>query len=324
MLRRIALLAFASLLLTSLAAAATDARLVSMLDPATRVVAGLNATAIKSSTFGQYLLAHSAKADLSRFVANTGFDPRTNLQQVLFASVGGANEKQGGMLVKGTFAPAQALAFAAKKGATPSAYKNLKVAEFAAFTDKRGHAHGPSSLAFLGSNYAAFGNPEFVHHAIDRFSSVTPADSALASRVAAASAQFDAWYISTVPGAEEALSLPQSSPNELVGLASTALQTVQSQTFGVKFTSSGTTIRGQAVTSSSTEALSLADRLRYMASIAQSQAAEKQKPTLAGLIQKGASTISTQGANVSWTAQVSETQLEKLAQAHQQKRQSAK
>lgn len=316
MMRRLALFfCLASLLLTTLAAGATtDARLVSMLDPQTRVVAGLNATAIKATPFGQYLLSHAAKADLSRFIANTGFDPRTNLQQVLVGSLGGANETQRVLLAKGTFVPAQVLAFAVKKGGTASTYHGVNVVEFAQFQDTHGKTHGPSWLAFLGSTRAAFGSPEFVQHAIDRYVNNTPADSALAARITAASSQFDAWYVSTVPGPELALRIPQSS-NELAGLAATALQSVQSESAGVKL-GQGATVRGQAITASNQEALSLADRLRYMASVAQTQATQKQKPTVASLIQKVA--ISVQGANVNWTLHATESQLEAWVQAHEQ------
>ena len=319
--RRIAFLAFASLLLTTLAAAANDPKLVSMLDPSTRVVAGFDSTAIKATPFGQYLLSRAAKDDLSRFIASTGFDPRINLQLLLFGSVGGANETQRLLLAKGTFVPAQVIAFAMKKGAAAGTYRNVKVAEFAAFQDKRGKTHGPAWLVFLGSTRAAFGSPEFVQHAIDRYVNGTAADTALASRITAASGRYNVWYVSTVPGPEVALRLPQSSSNELVGLAATALQSVQSESAGVTFGQNGALVHGQAVTASPAEALSLVDRIRYMGSVAVTQATQKQKPTLANLIQKAV--VTTQGPNVNWTLQVTEAQLEKLAQAHQQHRQSA-
>jgi hypothetical protein len=313
MIRRFVLLLVASAL-TTLAAAATDPKLVSMLDPQTRVIAGLNGTAVKASPFGQYLLSQSAKADLSHFVASTGFDPRTNLQQVLFGSAGDANNSQRVLLVKGTFVPAQVLAFAVKKGATASSYHGISVAEFPAFQGKNGKPHPARWLAFLSSTRAAFGTPELVQHAIDRYVDNTAADAGIASRIAAASGKYDAWYVSTVPGPEVALSLPQSS-NELSGLAANALQSVQSEMAGVKFAQDAS-LQGQAVTASDQEALSLADRIRYMASVAETQATQKQKPTLASLIQKVS--VTTQGVNVIWSVQVPESQLEALAQAHRQ------
>ena len=314
MMRRLLLFLFASAFFTTLAVAATDAKLVSMLDPQTRVIAGLNATAVKASPFGQYLLSQSAKADLSNFVASTGFNPRTNLQQVLFGATGDANNSQRILLVKGTFVPAQVLAFAAKKGATASSYHGITVAEFPAFQGKNGKPHGARWLAFLSSTRAAFGSPELVQHAIDRYVDNTAADAGVASRIAAAAGNYDAWYVSTVPGPEIALSLPQSS-NQLSGLAATALQSVQSEMAGVKFIQ-GASVQGQAVTASDQEALSLADRIRYMASVAATQATQKQKPIAASLIQKVS--VTTQGSNVIWSLQVPESQLETLAQAHRQ------
>jgi hypothetical protein len=314
MMRRILVLFCASALFTTLAAAATDAKLVSLLDPQTRVIAGLNGTAVKASPFGQYLLSQSAKADLSHFITSTGFDPRTNLQQVLFGSAGDANNSQRVLLVKGTFAPSQVLAYAVKKGATANSYRGINVAEFPASQGKNGKPHPARWLAFLSSTRAAFGTPEFVQHAIDRYVDNTAADAGIASRIAAASGKYDAWYVSTVPGAEVALSLPQSS-NELTGLAANALQAVQSEMVGVKFTQ-GASVQGQAVTASDQEALSLADRIRYMASVAETQATQKQKPTLASLIQKVS--VATQGVNVIWSVQVPESQLETLAQARRQ------
>jgi hypothetical protein len=312
MIRRIVLLLFASALFTTLAGAVTDARLVSLLDPQTRVIAGLNGTGVKASPFGQYLLSESAKTDLSHFIASTGFDPRTNLQQVLFGSAGDANNSQRVLLVKGTFVPAQVLAFAVKKGATASSYRGVSVAEFPAFQAKNGKSHPARWLAFLSSRRAAFGTPVFVQHAIDRYVDNTAADAGVASRIASASGKYDAWYVSSVPGPEVALSLPQSS-NELSGLAATALQSVQSEMAGVKF-AQGASVQGQAVTASDQEALSLADRIRYMASVAETQATQKQKSTLASLIQKVS--VTTQGVNVIWSVQVPESQLQTLAQAH--------
>jgi hypothetical protein len=312
MMRRFVLFFFASALFTTLAAAATDAKLVSLLDPQTRVIAGLNGTAVKASPFGQYLLSQSARADLSHFIASTGFDPRTNLQQVLFGSAGDANNSQRVLLVKGTFVPSQVLAYVIKKGASASSYRGINVAEFPASQGKNGKPHPARWLAFLSSTRAAFGAPAFVQHAIDRYVDNTAADAGVASRIAAASGKYDAWYVSTVPGPEVGLSLPQSS-NELSGLAANALQSVQSEMVGVKF-AQGASVQGQAVTASDQEALSLADRLRYMASVAQTQATQKQKPTAASLIQKVS--ITTQGVNVVWSVQVPESQLETLAQAH--------
>ncbi len=314
MMRRFVLLVLASALFTTLAAAATDARLVSLLDPQTRVAAGLNGTAVKASPFGQYLFSQSAKADLSHFIASTGFDPRTNLQQVLFGSAGDPNNSQRVLLVKGTFVPSQVLAYAVKKGAMASSYHGVSVAEFPAFQGKNGKPHPARWLTFLSSTRAVFGTPELVQHAIDRYVDNTAADAGVASRIAAASSKYDAWYVSTVPGPEVALSLPQSS-NELTGLAATALQSVQSEMVGVKL-AQGASLQGQAVTASDQEALSLADRLRYMASVAQTQATQKQKSSLATLIQKVS--ITTQGVNVIWSVQVPESQLETLAQAHHQ------
>lgn len=325
MIRRLALLSLASLLFTTLAFGATDAKLVSMLDPSTRVVGEINATAIKSSPFGQYLLERSADANLTQFIASTGFDPRTQLQQALFASPGGASEHQGVMLVKGAFLPAQVFVYSAKKGATTSTYHGVKVAEFAAFQDKHGHTHGPAWLAFFGTSRAVFGSPEAVQHAIDRYVNNTAPDSALASKIAAMDGHYDAWRTSTVPGPEVALNLPKSSSNELVGLLATALQSVDSHSAGIKFTSAGASLSGQAVTASPQEALSLADRLRYMAGVAANQATQKQKPTLASYIQKVA--VTTQGPDVNWSVQIPEAQLQQIAQQHAQahaKRQNTK
>lgn len=315
MMRRLALFALVSATFFALAASATDSTLVSMLGPQTRVVAGLNGTAIKTTPFGQYLLSHSAKADLSSFIASTGFDPRANLQEVLFGSDGSASNAQSVLLVKGTFAPAKVLAFAAKKGGSSSSYRGVNVAQFAPFQDKHGKQHGARWLAFLSSTRAAFGSPASVQLAIDNYVNKTAPDAALSSRIAAASGKFDAWYVSTVPGSEVALSIPQSS-NELSGEAATALQSVLSESAGVKF-GAGANIQGQATTASDQEALSLADRIRYMVSVAQTQASQKQKPTAASLIQQV--TVTTQGANVNWTLQVPESQLETVAQAHNRK-----
>ncbi len=71
---------------------AADQGLLNLAGPDTRIVAGINVQQAKTSRFGQFLIANAMKQQdqgFRQFVAETGFDPTTDLTEVLFLAPGG-------------------------------------------------------------------------------------------------------------------------------------------------------------------------------------------------------------------------------------------
>src|SRR5438477_6379340 len=80
-----ALLAFALAQATLMAA---DQSLLSMVMPDAKVIAGIHVESGRNSLFGQYVLSHMQLDDenFKKLMAETGFDPRRDLTEIVLAS----------------------------------------------------------------------------------------------------------------------------------------------------------------------------------------------------------------------------------------------
>src|SRR5450755_468196 len=68
--------------------AAADPGLVRLVMPDAKVIAGLEVQQTKNSLFGQYVLSHMQVEDagFKKFIAQTGFDPRRDVTEIVMAS----------------------------------------------------------------------------------------------------------------------------------------------------------------------------------------------------------------------------------------------
>ena len=284
---------------------AADSELVNLLLPTTRVAAGVNVGQAKSSPFGQFLLARmSAENHLTK---KTGFDPRTDLQEVLMGTTGQAAQ-QGLVLAKGTFNTKIIFAAAQASGGTIETYHDIPV-----LTGKENTT--VHAVAFLGSSVAIAGDLDSVHAAIDRRTATSPAiDAALVAQIDQESETFDAWSISTVPLSTLAnQKLPDQQLNNI--LSSDLLKSIQQSSGGVKF---GQTVQfsGQAVADSSQNATALADVVRFLGTMAQANAPASAAAAIGALLQS--LSVQTDGNTLTLAAAIPEPQLESLVrEAHQ-------
>src|SRR5690242_12719023 len=76
---------------------AVDKQLVGLMMPDAKILAGVNATQILTSPYGQYLVRQvpTGEADFQQFVLATGFDPTRNITEIVAASNGTVNQHQG-------------------------------------------------------------------------------------------------------------------------------------------------------------------------------------------------------------------------------------
>ena len=75
---------------------AADQQLVNMVMPDAKVIAGINVDSARNSPFGTFLLRQTGgSSELQKFVQASGFNPQTDLNEVLIATVAAPPQAQG-------------------------------------------------------------------------------------------------------------------------------------------------------------------------------------------------------------------------------------
>jgi hypothetical protein len=285
---------------------AADPGLMNLLMPNAKAVAGVNVGQAKTTPFGQFILARMSAEN--HLTAKTGFDPRTDLEEVLIGIAGPAPQ-QSLVLARGTFNTQVIFAAAEAAGHTVESYNGIPI-----LTGKENSL--THAVAFLGSSIAIAGDLDTVQGAIDRRSATSSAiDPALAAQIGQLSDSQDAWSISTVPLATLTnQKLPDQQLNTF--LSSDLLKSILQTSGGVKF---GQTVQfsGQAVADSSQNATALADVVRFLGNMAQANAPAAAATAIASLMQS--LSVQTDGNTLNLAAALPESQLENLvrtAHAH--------
>lgn len=296
---------FAFFLLTGLMCAA-DPGLMDLLMPNAKAVAGINVGQAKTTPFGQFLLARMSAEN--HLTAKTGFDPRTDLQELL-VGIAGPTPQQSLVLARGTFNTQVILAAAQAAGGTVESYNGIPI-----LTGQENSA--THALAFLGNSIAVAGDLDVVQAALDRRTATSTAvDPGLAAQIGQLSDSLDAWSISMVPlSALANQKLPDQQLNTF--LSSDLLKSIVQTSGGVKF---GQTVQfsGQAVADTSQNATALADVVRFLGNMAQSNAPAAASAAIASLMQS--LSVQTDGNTINLAAALPESQLENLvrsARAH--------
>lgn len=298
-----------ALLAASASSLAADTQLLNLVMPDAQVVAGINVTNAEATPLGAFLLAQMSANDagLQKMIADTGFDPRKDLTEVLAASNGNPAAPVSLALSKGNFDVAKLTA--AAKGADISTYNGATLI-----------VTGKNAEAFLGATIAIAGTLDSVKAAVDRSTSVNSVGTALAARIHALSTTQDAWSVSLAslsalaPGASAAPADSAASAGA-AGMASQALQfvkNIQSCSAGLKF-GDNVQFTAQAVADSAKDAGALGDVIKMVASLASMGAASnKDAAALAQLFQN--LKVVTDGSTVNLSASIPEAQIEALLQ----------
>ena len=178
----------AASLLSALAGSlpAADPSLLKLVMPDAKAMSDVNVAQAKLTPFGQFALGQLANEDIQKLIAQTGFDPKKDLTEVLCATNGEPNT--GLALATGNFDPVKIEKLAAKDGAVTDTYQGVTLLE----DPKQGNA-----VAFLNSGLMAAGDIANVKAAIGRLSAPT-ALPALMDEINMLSNRFDAWALTTV------------------------------------------------------------------------------------------------------------------------------
>ena len=177
--------------------AAVDSGLLGLVPQNSEFVIGINVAASRNSDFGQYLTA-KLSADAKGFEqleTVTGFDPRRDLESVIFAGVGGSTGRQnvhGVLLARGTFDQNKIRSAALAKGAV---VQNVSGVDFYL----PANTHGKNAFAFLDTNVFATGSLTELQQAVANRSNPAPLDPKLQELITQAGADNDIWFASTVP-----------------------------------------------------------------------------------------------------------------------------
>lgn len=278
---------------------ALDQQLLDLVMPDAKVMAGVNVTSAKNSTFGQYVLSHMPAADqgLQNLIATTGFDPRQDLTEILAAGAG-QGSKSGLVLARGNFNVPQITA--AAKNQQVQTYDGATL-----LTSTNPKDNG--AVAFLNGSIAIAGDTASVKAALDRQTNPAPIDPAIATEAQTLSAANDAWSLTTT--SPTALLPAAATANAPANQVTTLLANVQSASGGMKFNDQNVTVTGQAIADTPQNAGALGDVIRLIVTLVTTNAGANAQAAAAAQVLQSLQ-ITTDGNAVNMSLNVPESQLE--------------
>jgi hypothetical protein len=268
----------AVLLVAPMGAFAADPTLLQMVMPDAQVVSGLQVDQAKNSVFGAYVLSHLSvnELKLEQFTAQTGFDPRSDVNEIVMASNWKANtpDNRWIVLAHGTFNVAKITSAALANGGNPALYQGVNLVTHVA----RSNSQVETAIAFLDSNTAMAGDLVSVKAAIDRKQSNAPADSNVLNKAQEVSAKNDFWFVTLVPLSNFSGAIP--NPNLSGAMNGNLLAAVNQASGGIRFGDT-VTLSAEAITRSEKDAQALVDVVKFFAGLVQ---LNRQKDPAAGQV----------------------------------------
>jgi hypothetical protein len=306
-----------ALALAPAAALAANPGLLSMVMPDAKVIAGIQVDSGRNSPFGQYVLSHMQldDEDFKKFMAETGFDPRHDLNEIVMASNWSDTGGRWLVLAHGFFNTARIASAVQANGGSVENFQGVSI--FSGNADAKhaepGHAVAPHSadsvIAFLDASNAAMGDPDSVKAAIQRFQSkAKPAANLLTGKVQDLSANNDFWFATLVPISEFSGIMPD--PNLSEAMKGNLLQAITNVSGGIKF-GANVRISAEAVTRSEKDAGALVDVVRFIAGLIQ---LNKDQSATASEVSSLVDTmeLKTSGNVMTMSLSIPEVQLEKI------------
>lgn len=291
---------------------AADPGLLSLIPSDAKAVAGIQADHARTSPFGQYLLSliRAGDANFSSFAAQTGFDPRHDLTEIVLASDGGLKTSPNHWLAagKGTFDVQKFTSGAQFGGGTLGSFHSVAIVTYPA----NGNTQVPSGVAFLDANTAVVGDLASVQTAIQQWQNKAAPASSLVNKVNQVSGNQDFWFVTLVPLSEFPGALgPGVNPS-----AGNMFTAVNQLSGGIHF-GDNVTLSAEAVARTNKDAQALADVLKFTAGMVQmnrqnNPAAGQIATLLDGFDTKTAGNVTT------FSLAVPEQQLEQLFNATRQ------
>lgn len=289
----------------AVSALAADPALVKLLPPGANAVGGINVDQGKNSPLGQYLLANitDERGGLQKLIETTGFDPRRDLRELVFASTDGRHN--GFFAARGLFDQSRILTTARTNGNQVLVYQGFNV-----IAGKK--ADSQEWVTFLDSSTVVGGNADQVKAAIVQHNAKSVAQPYLA-KIQELSSKYDAWLYTLQP----ANSLPQNLPNNQ---NTQIVRSITQLTGGVKL-GANVVIDGQAIARSEKDATALQDVIRFLAGMVQLNRDKPNAEQIATLLDS--LQVKTNADTVSVSLSIPETDLEKMIASGKQQRKRA-
>jgi len=294
----------------SVAVAAQEIPLINLVPADAAVIGGIHVDKTAASPFGAFLLSqvHDGDSDFQQFISATGFDPRRDLREVVFAS-GAQAPGPGLVLARGVFNGPQLLQAAkGKTNGTISSYSGVDLLEYT-------QGRRTSGLAIINGSLAIAGNSTLVRAALDRRSG-NPVAGPLTPQAQTASDTYDAWIVSNGQFSKTAPAVaatPNRRRSVIPGNAGQILQAVTQTSGGLVF---GSVVHfdGQAIARSEKDAQALVDVARLATGLIQLNGSGnpdllKLQPVLDSL------KVTAQGTTVKFEASIAESDLENILQS---------
>jgi hypothetical protein len=278
---------------------AADPQLMKLVMADVKVMSDVNVMQAKLSPFGQFLLSQMESSQVQQFAAETGFDPRQDLIELLLVSNGAPGAANSLVLASGVFNLAKIADVATANGAAQETYKGIAIIESPKKTE---------GIAFLNASVMIAGSVANVKAAIDRQAAPATLPSSLVTQVNQLSVTQDAWALSTIsPAALAPASDPKPPAIGGITIPPNILQQLQSGYLGVKF-GANVAFTAQAQSDTVENATALAGLLQLLGNLAQMQTA--QNPGAAAFAKS--LTVTTAGTTVNISASVPEAQFQQL------------
>jgi hypothetical protein len=257
---------FAVLLALPIATWAADPALLKLVMPDAKVIAGIQVNQTKNSLFGQYVLSHMQIDDtgFKSFIAQTGFDPRRDVSEIMIASNWESNSAASRWLVmaRGAFDLGKIANAAHGNGVTMSNFQgvNILVHSSAAKPEVE------NAIAFFDGTSAVMGDLASVQAAIGRQRSSAAPSNQLLAKVNDLSSKNDFWFVTLVPVSEFAGAMPD--PNLSGAMKGNLLAAINEASGGIRFGDT-VNISAEAITRSEKDAQALVDVVKFVAGMVQ-------------------------------------------------------
>lgn len=198
------LVLFATLEVNVSSALSPDPRLLPLIPPSSKIVAGMRAPTLPGQPDSLLLITHNNTVDLADFFALTGADESRVIHQVIFAASADGNGilSEHSLLVSGHFD--QRRIFRSASGAAKtSQYRGFAVLEVPPFERERSTISSLRWLAVIDSNVALFGTVASIEQELDRHLAGGTLDRSIAQRLARLWHDDDTWCLLVAPGSSE-------------------------------------------------------------------------------------------------------------------------
>lgn len=293
--------------------ASVDRGLLALVPGDAKIISSIDVQQARSSQFGQYLLSKTQAQDhgFSDFVLKTGFDPRRDLQAVMFESSGPPAEgKQPhfAVLARGSFDVDRLREAAKAQGGTTQMYQGV---ELLVPNGKR----NDTAVAFPDVGLAVMGDLATVHRILDNRANPATLDPKLQEAIDQVSNDNDAWFVSLTGGHFFRPALNGAAPEQKrqqAAQVARAIQSVTASSGGIRF---GDTVDVtlDAEARSPEDATSLEDVVRFVASMVQMQ---RQKDPRAAIVAPvlDSMNMTSSGSSFHLTVSIPEKSLEQLAE----------